>query len=241
MNPLQPKYNKKSRATAREAEAKRASFMSAYPEHGQLLPTQRPPKDEASARSLKLADQELVAKIVAGDKQAFAQIIDRFSSRIYRLAYRMCGSAMDAEDLTQEIFLAIYRSLPSFRGDSALSTWVYRVAMNHCVDFQRRHRPETLSLDEQLVVVTNRWCDNPQEALSKEELGRQIEEALARLAPHHREVVILHELHGLTYAEVAKVLQIPVGTVKSRLSNAFRQLRELLRDYVEDDKNERAE
>ncbi|CEK13976.1 RNA polymerase sigma factor [Chthonomonas calidirosea] len=238
MNPLPPKYNKKDGAAASETEAQRASVMSAYPEHGKSLPAQRPVKNEVASRSLRLADQELVAKIVAGDKEAFAQIVDRFSVRIYRLAYRMCGSTMDAEDLTQEIFLAIYRSLQSFRGDSSLSTWVYRIAMNHCVDFQRRHRPQTLSLDEQLIVVTDRWCDNPQEALHKEELGRQIEEALSHLAPHHREVVILHELHGLTYTEVAKVLQIPVGTVKSRLSNAFRQLRELLRDYVEDEEDE---
>lgn len=181
-----------------------------------------------------LSDIELATRIVKGDKEAFAEILHRYEGKVYRLAYRMTGSVADAEDLTQDIFLAIYRSLPRFRGDSSLSTWIYRVAMNHCMDFRRRTRLESLSLDENLLIVTNSWQENPLEAATKEELGREVEAALARLAPHHREVVILHELHGLTYGEVAEVLQIPVGTVKSRLSNAFRQLRELLRDYLEE-------
>ena len=165
-----------------------------------------------------------------GDAEAFAQFVDSYGAHIHHLARRYTRTAMDAEDLTQDIFVALCSGIGQFRGDSALGTWVYRVALNHCLKAQGRTRPESMELEEESVLQTEEG--NPQRHLARRELADKIDDALSTLTPGHRDVVILHELHGLTYAECATVLQIPVGTVKSRLSNAFGRLRLRLRDYV---------
>lgn len=180
-------------------------------------------------------EQQLVKRIQSGDRHAFEQLLDAYETRIYRLALRFTGNETDAEDLTQEIFLAVYHGLARFRGDSAPGTWIYRVAMNHCLEFRRKRRPEQVPLEEEIALTSTDWRDDPIQSIQQRELATRIEAALHRLSPAQRDVVVLHELQGLTYQEVATVLDVPIGTVKSRLANAFRRLRDLLGNYVHEE------
>lgn len=174
----------------------------------------------------------LAQRILQGDRKAFEELLDTFETRVYRLALRFTGDVLDAEDLTQEIFLAVHASISRFRGDAALGTWIYRVAMNRCLEFRRKRRLETVSYEEGLPVDIEFSQEDPVHAVERRQLAEKVEAAISRLSPAHRDVVVLHELQGLTYQEVATVLNVPVGTVKSRLFNAFRRLRELLGGYI---------
>lgn len=173
----------------------------------------------------------LVRKLKAGDDRAFAQLVDRYGGRIHHLARRAARSTEDAEDLTQDILCEVYRSIGRFRGGCALSTWIYRVAYNHCCKHVSRRREPGLPLDEAELLPGVADCEPYQQAVLSELAGR-IEAALQQLTSAQAEVVVLCELHGLTYSECAQVLGIPIGTVKSRLSNAFARLRPLLAPYV---------
>lgn len=177
-------------------------------------------------------EQDWIKRIQAGDRTAFEALLDAYETRVYRLALRFTGNASEAEDVTQEVFLAVYRGLGNFRGDSALGTWIYRVAMNHCLEYRRKRRLETVPYDAELTLAITDWREDPAQAANRGELSAKVEAAIASLSPLHRDVVVLHELQGLTYQEVAATLDVPVGTVKSRLSNAFRRLRDLLGGYV---------
>ncbi len=177
-------------------------------------------------------DRLLAQRIQAGDRQAFATLLDAYETRVYRLALRFTGSIPDAEDLTQDIFLAVYKGMAFFRGDSALGTWIYRIAMNHCLEYRRKRRLESVPYDSELTLTSTDWREDPEKAAGKREVSEKVEAAINCLSPLHRDVVVLHELQGMTYQEVAVTLNVPVGTVKSRLSNAFRRLRELLGGYV---------
>lgn len=175
-------------------------------------------------------DKRLAEQIALGDARAFAQFVDAYGARVHRLARRYARTETDAEDLTQEIFVDLYRSIGGFRCASSLTTWVTRVALNHCLKHLERRRPDSLPLDDALRSRDDNG--NPVRASARRELGDQVQAALDRLTPEHRAVVILHELQDLTYQECAVVLSIPVGTVKSRLSYAFRRLRVALGGYV---------
>jgi len=178
-------------------------------------------------------DKRLVKRIQQGDRGAFEEFVDAYGARVQRLVRRYVENTSDGEDVIQEIFCDLYRSLGSFRGDSALSTWVYRVAVNHCLKYRQRTRPDCVPYDEQADSAESAdWHADPMRSAVQGELRDQVQSALARLSPWHYDVVVLCELHGLTYQECAKVLDIPVGTVKSRLSNAFRRLRDSLGDYI---------
>jgi len=180
-------------------------------------------------------ERKLVERIQAGDRKAFEQLLDAYETRVYRLALRFTNCITDAEDVTQEIFLAIYKGLGQFRGNSALGTWIYRIAMNHCLEFRRRRKLEHLPYDEGLALPSLDWRDDPLQSAGRHELSEKVEAALNCLSPLHRDVIVLHELQGMTYQEVAATLDVPVGTVKSRLSNAFRRLRDLLGGYVREE------
>lgn len=176
-------------------------------------------------------DKGLAQRMAAGERRAYEEFVDSFGPRIHRLVRRYVANPSDAEDLTQEIFIEIYRCIGRFRGDSALMTWVYRIAVNHCLRHQQRLRPESIAFDDSLEKLPD-WRPDPAESASKTELKGKVQGALGGLSGDHRTVVILHELHGMSYSECAEALEIPVGTVKSRLSNAFKRLRVSLSDYV---------
>lgn len=177
-------------------------------------------------------EKQLVRRWQQGERRAFEEFVDAYGGRVHRLVRRYVVNPTDAEDVTQEVFCDLHRSIGSFRGHSSLSTWVYRVTVNHCLRHCQRRRNDNLPLDEQ-VLPDSDWHADPSQHTAKRELSEQIQHALHQLSPGHANVVVLCELQGLSYQECARILEIPVGTVKSRMFTAFRRLRDLLSGYVE--------
>jgi RNA polymerase sigma-70 factor (ECF subfamily) len=181
-------------------------------------------------------DAELARRITRGERRAFEEFVDTYGARVHRLVRRYVENHADAEDVTQEIFCDLHRSIGGYRGDAALSTWVYRVALNHCWKHRQKHRPDSVPYDDQFMEAADEdWRMDPAASVAKVELAEQVQAALRELSPSHHDVVILCEIQGMTYQECANALQIPIGTVKSRLFHAFRRLRGLLSGYVRDD------
>lgn len=178
-------------------------------------------------------ETQLIRRAQGGDRDAFAQLLARFEKPVYHQALRMVGHAEDAADLTQEVFLKVWQGLPSFQGDSSFSTWLYRLTSNACIDFLRREkrRRGTLSLDDEereLVAQLPDPAPTPQRALEQRELRQALAEGLAQLSDEHRQVLILRELNGLSYDEIAQALCLSPGTVKSRIARARLALRKIL-------------
>lgn len=175
--------------------------------------------------------EELVRAAAAGDADAFAQLVDQYESRVYSLTLRMCGSPEDAADAAQEAFLAAWRGLPSFRGEAGFSTWLYRLAANASIDLLRRVKRQRaeLPLDEGALSAAFRDAGpGPQEAAERAELRQAVARALSQLGDGHRQVLVLRELQQLSYEEIARTLDLDLGTVKSRISRARGALRKLL-------------
>ena len=179
----------------------------------------------------------VVERVRAGDTNAFEALVTAYQKQIYNLTLRYVSSPEDAADLTQEAFLRAYRSLDSFRGDSRFSVWLYRLATNICIDFLRsRSRGTASSLTvenedeeiEELDVPDARF--EPQKELERLELQRAVREGLRLLSEDAREIVILRELEGLSYAEIGERLSLEAGTVKSRLFRARKALCNYLRE-----------
>ncbi len=175
-----------------------------------------------------LAERAFVKKLQAGERTAFAELLHLYEPKVFRLAKRYARNEADAEDLTQDIFLAVYKSIRNFGGRSRLSTWIFRVALNHCMEYHRRMRPEAVSLDETIFLASNSLSADPERVLEADILSESILAALKQLSSSHREVVEMHELYGFTYPEIAEMLGVPVGTVKSRLFHAMKNLKTLL-------------
>lgn len=167
-----------------------------------------------------------------GDAAAFEQLVTAYERKVYALALRSTGSEADAADLTQEVFLRAWRSLNSFRRDSTVSTWLYRITMNICIDFSRKKSLQLVPLaDEEgneLPLPDRRTTNSPEAALENQELSRELNTALKQLTPEHRQAILLRDVSGLTYQEIGRMLALEEGTVKSRLARARRNLRNIL-------------
>ncbi|HEY7215503.1 MAG TPA: sigma-70 family RNA polymerase sigma factor, partial [Thermoanaerobaculia bacterium] len=176
-------------------------------------------------------DVELVERHRCGDLQAFDEVYARFAEMVYNLAVRLSGNRDEAADLTQEIFLRIYRHLGSFGGRSTLKTGVFRIAVNHCRDRLSRHVSPMQSIDdgaEEEGVTIADPSRGPEELAVAADEGRRVTAGLARLPQVFREAVVLRDLEGLSYEEIAEVLGVRVGTVRSRIARGREQLRLLL-------------
>ena len=181
-----------------------------------------------------MSEIDLIAAAQSGDQNAFAQLVEAHQGKVYSLSYRMTGNPDDAADLTQEAFLNAWRGLASFHGQSSFSTWLYRLTSNVCIDFLRREKrrtalPMTVEEDEegrQAEVPDHRF--SPEQELERRELRRTVQQGLAALSPEHRRVLVLRELEGLSYQEIAQCLELEEGTVKSRIARARIALKEYL-------------
>lgn len=185
-----------------------------------------------------MTEAELIQAAREGDQHAFGLLVEANQAMAYQLAYRMTGNADDAADLTQEAFLNAWRGLSRFDGRSAFSTWLYRLTSNACIDFLRREkRRPTVSLtaedekgeeggDYQTDLPDDRY--SPQPLLEKREAHDAVRRGLAALSPEHREILVLRELEGLSYQEIAQALNTGEGTVKSRIARARLALRDFL-------------
>ena len=178
-----------------------------------------------------MTEQELVRAAAGGDTEAFARLVRTYENKIYSLAFRMCGSADDASDIAQEAFLAAWRGLPSFRGDSGFATWLYRLTSNVAIDYLRRQKKQRgdMSLDdEELGLDAVDTGPGPQDAAERTEVRSGVAAGLQELSEGHRQVLVLREIQGLSYEEIADVLEVDLGTVKSRISRARSALRKIL-------------
>ena len=183
-----------------------------------------------------MTEQELVRRAKDGDQLAFEQLVTDNEKRIYNLCRRMVGDQEDAAELCQEAFLNAWRGLPRFQGESAFSTWLYRLASNVCLDFLRREKRRkslsltVVSLDQEeaveLEIPDQRYA--PEGELERLEQRQAIRDGLARLSEEHRQVLVLRELSGLSYREIAQLLGVEEGTVKSRIARARGALRKVL-------------
>lgn len=182
------------------------------------------------------ADEQLVARAQRGDMTAFERLVDHYERKIYNLAYRLTGNHEDAGDMAQEAFIRVYQSLPNFRGESAFATWLFKIASNACLDeLRRRKRQPVSSLDEPVELddgETPRQFadvgDGPEQAVERRELQRAVHESIMALPEEYRIVLVLRDLHDLSYNEIVELTGLTLGTVKSRLNRARAQLKEKL-------------
>ncbi|MDR1669833.1 MAG: sigma-70 family RNA polymerase sigma factor [Oscillospiraceae bacterium] len=159
----------------------------------------------------------------------FTEFVKRHEKAVYNICLRSCRSPEDAFDISQEVFIKAWRGMDSFRGDAAPSTWLYRLTVNACTDFARKKTRdrEVLPLyDQELTLPDGRY--QPELALDEKELSRALDEALAKLPPESRHILLLRESAGLSYKEIGEVTSLEEGTVKSRLARARLALREIL-------------
>lgn len=187
-----------------------------------------------SARMCAMQEDELVQRAKQGDLDCFNQLVEAYQRRVYNLCLRMLNNPHDAEDTTQAAFISAFRGLGKFRGGS-FRAWLFRIAANACRDELRlRLRRPAASLDAiPLDLEVDRHAPSPEDYAASQELGRAIGAALAALPADQRLAVILRDMMGLEYAEIAQATASSLGTVKSRISRGRERLRDLLRGYME--------
>lgn len=196
------------------------------------MTTTAPPPDDT--------DQELVRRVQAGDQTAFNLLVLKYQHRVLKLVGRFVNDAAEAEDVAQEAFLKAYRALASFRGDSAFYTWLYRIAINTAKNalVSQRRRPVDFDLDLQDPDQYDRQAklkesDTPEGVLLTEEIRAVVEEAMEQLPEDLRTAIVLRELEGLSYEEIAEAMDCPVGTVRSRIFRAREAIDKKLKPLLE--------
>ncbi len=176
------------------------------------------------------SDEQIVERALAGDADAFGELVHRWERRIFALAYGILGREEDARDATQETFIAAFRNLRGFRGEAKVSSWLHRIAVNQCITRQRRARTraensleaETASGDEKFAAPA---ATSPARLAEGRERTAAVRRAVLALPPELREVIVMKEFEELTFQEIADTLDVPLSTVKSRLYTALKQLR----------------
>lgn len=195
----------------------------------------------SDGRVLEYVDTNLVRESKEGDLAAFQRLFDKYHRRVYNLVYRMVGNEQDASDLTQEVFVRVYNSLHLLKNEEAFFTWVRTVAVNICRDHFRKigRTVRTDSLDEKINLGDGEvereiedWSANPERLFEKNDLKDAVQRAVISLSEDHREVVVLHHIEGMDIKDIAKLLHVPTGTVKSRLARAREELKRKLGHYV---------
>lgn len=177
-------------------------------------------------------DATLIELSVRGDRSAFGELVRRYQDRLYNSVYRVLGNADDAQDVVQDAFLNAYQSLGQFKGDARFFTWLYRIAFNAAISLKRRHRVP-LSADltgggQPVEPLDESEAAQPARALERDDDVRRLQAALDRLTPEHRTVLVLKEIDGQKYEVIAEILDVPIGTVRSRLHRARLELRDAL-------------
>jgi RNA polymerase sigma-70 factor (ECF subfamily) len=169
------------------------------------------------------------------DPAVFEEMVRSYEKKIYHIARKMVNDPVLSCDITQDVFIKIYQALPSFKENSSLSTWIYRIAVNVCIDYQRKRKRENIvalnQINEDREEYTIEVVDSapsPEERYEKKELWEQIQKALMKLSCDHRAVIVLKDIEHRSYAEISEILQCNQGTVKSRLNRGREQLRALL-------------
>jgi RNA polymerase sigma-70 factor (ECF subfamily) len=223
-------------AGASEAQVKRAREALEHARDKSKVENAARAKDRAR-------DQELVEKARAGDAPAFKSLVELHQSRLFAVAYGMLRDRDDAMDVVQDAFIKAHKKLAEFEGNAAFSTWLYRICVNLCIDKKRADaRRRKVDLDDALASDDGLYADadisgrlsgtNPLKTAADKELGSEIGRALAGLSEDHKSILLLREVEGMSYEEIAETLGIPRGTVMSRLFHARKNMQRLLRPFL---------
>jgi len=190
-------------------------------------------------------EKKLVRRAKRGDQQAFRTLMERYRRKVFSIAYGMVRDPEAALDISQEVFIKVHRYLGSFQGSSSFYTWLYRISVNLSIDYLRKQgRHDAVDYDDMLLrrepddaeamVMPTMLDVDPQRAMDRKELGEQLAKAFEKLGEKHRSVLLLREIEGLSYEEIARVLKIHKGTVMSRLHHARKNLQAALKEYLEE-------
>jgi RNA polymerase sigma-70 factor (ECF subfamily) len=179
-------------------------------------------------------EHELLERARRGDEAAFRQIVEAYTPRVFTLVRNLVRIPAEAEDVTQEVFYKVFAKLDSFREDSGFYTWIYRVAVNTATDWLKRRRHDrSVLMDDMARLPVVDEADTPTEDLSRRDVQAAVRAAMAKLPEKFRTILVLRELEGLPYEEIAKVLRISKGTVESRIFRARERLKKLLEPQLE--------
>lgn len=182
-----------------------------------------------------LEDKELIKRSKKGDIDAFEELVCRYERKVYTVAYRLINNHEDANDLAQETFIKAFKAINSFREEAAFSTWIYRITINVCKDeLRKRQRQQTTSIDEEVWLeegsiaqqVVDEHDTGPEERYIQKETREYLIKLIAQLSPDFRMAVILRDIQGLSYEEIAEALECSLGTVKSRINRARKALKD---------------
>lgn len=188
----------------------------------------------------EVPDQELLRRVLSGDAAAYEDLIRRHQGKIYGLIYNMTGNKEDTEDLVQDVFVKAFHSLAKFKGDSSFYTWLYRIGVNHTLNFlKKRKKYPQLSLDNVDEGIERNPAylelsarESPVRDASLGELQQKLNKALLTLSEKHRAVVVMHDIQGIPHEEIARMLKCSHGTIRSRLFYARQQLQRELSEYA---------
>jgi RNA polymerase sigma-70 factor (ECF subfamily) len=197
---------------------------------------------EGKAKLKKLSDIELVKQALNGNDSAYTELMNRYKKKVEIIVSRLVKKEFDVEDLVQEIFTKAFTSLSTFKSEFSFSTWLYKIATNHCIDHIRKRKISTYSLDEELEFEEDTvhreipdWSKTPDYELLRKEKNEIIHQAINSLPEHYRKVIILRHFEDKSYEEIAKELKLPIGTVKVHLFRArellYKKLKDKLRHY----------
>lgn len=217
----------------------------------------RTPKVNKDNRSLSISEEaaaekkaetevdlELVRRCQKGDDAAFGELVSRYQRKVFTIALGMVKNPEDAMDIAQESFIKVHRYIGNFQGSSSFYTWLYRIIVNLCIDHLRRaHKHANVDFDEKLMdreslsgspgVISSSLGTNPSRNLGRKELADQIRTAVDELPPYHRAVIIMREVEGMSYAEMARAMKVSKGTIMSRLHHARQKLQRALGEYLD--------
>ena len=182
---------------------------------------------------MNISDDILVQHAQQGNERAFAQLVERYQERVFNVCFRIVGDFHDAEEATMDAFLACHRSLTTFEGRSGFRTWLYRIAIRCAYKRKGKHQPESVQIDE-LEIPGDNSTDEPYKRLRQKEIQKAIEQVIETLPDRLKEVTILHFLEGLSYRDIAEIVECPVGTVGSRINAARRYMQKRLGHLIEE-------
>jgi RNA polymerase sigma-70 factor, ECF subfamily len=215
----------------------------APPGAGERVDFASPPSSLAPWLDVALPDEveeKLIERLIARDERAFNELVQTYGRRVSALVFRMLGNRAEAEDLTQEVFVQVFKAIGTFRGDSKLSTWIYRIAVNLCKNRTKYLRVRHSNEQDELEAVAERVplgevrranvavIERPDEALAGKQVERIVQDAIASIEPTFRECLVLRDVEELSYEEIGEITGLPPGTVKSRIFRARAQLKEIV-------------
>lgn len=188
-------------------------------------------------------DAELIVRLQRGDEWAFQLLVRRYRKKLFSIAFGITLDAEESQDIVQEVFLQVYRSIENFKGNASLSTWLQRITVNRCLNWKRRwgrrfrwHHGSTGNIDDQPAKVPEGDWPAPETRMANAQTRQQIDNALKMLPDQARAIFVLRELEGLSYEEIADATGTKIGTVRSRLFHARKRLKQILQPLMEEEK-----